>query len=404
NLLTGDVIADVNGDLPLIPASVTKLVSVATVLENTPKDYCYSTKAFVTGDVHNRVLSGDLIIQSSGDPTLESACFPEYCGFVDSVVSVVKGLGIDVFKGKIRIEYDKSLEELTPKGWMDSDLPWVYGTGYHAVNFKDNGFVLSLPDKKASPLVPGLNIVMCKNKGRIDYSRARGGKTITVSGRIPKRGVRERLANPDPEGSLMAEIEQKLKEQNIIFESENSCDRNRKLVYEHFSAPLIDILRSTMYRSDNMMAEAALKLSAPGLSRAEAAAKELDLWRNRGVDCQGICIEDGSGLSRNNRMSAYFIADILVWKGCENLDFDYVGLFPRCGQHGTVRNLLKDTPLQGKIALKSGSMSGVRCYAGYALSEDGLPTHAIVIMVNDFKGSMAKLKKEIESLLLEKIS
>ena len=84
NLLTGDVIADVNGDLPLIPASVTKLVTAATVLEKAPKDFRYSTKVYTTGHISDSLLSGNILIKFTGDPTLESAHFPQQQGFVDS--------------------------------------------------------------------------------------------------------------------------------------------------------------------------------------------------------------------------------------------------------------------------------------------------------------------------------
>ena len=404
NLLTGDVIADVNGDLPLIPASVTKLVTAATVLEKAPKDFRYSTKVYTTGHISDSLLSGNILIKFTGDPTLESAHFPQQQGFVDSLVSAVKQAGIKTIKGRIIFEYDKSLEEITPSGWMQSDLPWMYGTGFHAVNYKDNAFVLSLPDKSSVPYVPDLNVVINKRRGALDYSRKRGSKTITVTGRIPKRGVREKLANPDPEGSLKSDIERQLMGEGIAIENASLRNRHENLIYEHMSAPLIDILRSTMFRSDNMMAEAMLKLSAPGQSRDKAAEKEIKLWQKRDVDCYGLVIKDGSGLSRENRLSAYFLADILVWKGCDNIDFDFIELFPRCGEQGTVRNLLKDTSLQGKIALKSGSMRGVKCYAGYALNDDGLPTHVIVVMVNEYNGNIAKLKKAIESFLLNNIS
>lgn len=404
NLLTGDVIADVNGDLPLIPASVTKLVTAATALEKSAKDFRYSTTAYRTGDLNDSILSGNILIKFTGDPTLESAYFPEQHGFVDSLAMAIKNAGISTIRGKIIFEYDKSLQELTPEGWMQSDLPWTYGTGYHAVNYKDNAFVLSLPDKTSTPHVPGLNVVVHNRRGSLDYTRKRGDKTITVTGRIPKRGVREKLANPDPEGSLRSDIEERLKLEGITIENNSLRNKHEQPLYRHMSAPLIDILRSTMYRSDNMMAEAMLKLSAPGQSRDKAAEKEIKLWQKRDVDCYGLVIKDGSGLSRENRLSAYFLADILVWKGSEHLDFDFVELFPRCGEQGTVKYLLKDTPLQGKIALKSGSMRGVKCYAGYAVNEDGLPTHAIVIMVNQYKGSTAKLKKAIEMFLLKNIS
>lgn len=403
NLLTGDVLVDINGDMPLIPASVTKLVTAATVLENHPKDFRYSTKVYITGSVCDSVLLGNLLIKPSGDPTLESIYFPEQNGFADSIVCVLKRMGIRKISGNIVIEEDKSLEELPPSGWMETDLPWYYGTGYHAVNFRDNCFVLSLPDKSSIPHVPNLQVALTKRKGKLEFSRKRDSATIYVSGRLPKRGVKERLANPHPKETLEAEIENKLSSSGIEIKRLNERSGQETLILNHQSAPLIEILRSMMHRSDNMMAEAMLKLSAPGMTRKIAAEKEMALWQERKVDIFGLSIEDGSGLSRDNRLSAYFLADILAWKGLEHLDFDFVELFPRCGEQGTVKNLLKDSCLQGKVALKSGSMSGVRCYAGYSINEDGMPTHIIVIMVNNFKGNTSQLKKEIENLLLENI-
>ncbi len=403
NLDTGDVPVDINGDLPLIPASVTKLVTAATVLDNTPADFSYTTTVYASGVISDSILNGNIIIYSTGDPTLQSAYMPCDYSFTDSVVNAVISKGIKRICGKIKVKYDRWLEEKAPDGWLDTDLVWGYGTGYHAVNFRDNCLVLSLPDKLCVPPAPTVDINYSKCRGRLEYTRPRDSETINICGNIPKRGVREKLANPNPEASLIAEIKKKLHESDIEINDNNVKDDSLQVLILHKSPRLIEILKSMMFRSDNMFAEAMLKLSNPGKSRKDAAKSELKLWRSRGVDCDNMKIVDGSGLSRDNRLSAYFLADVLVWKGAEHTDCDYVDLFPKCGEEGTVRNLLKDTPLQGKIALKSGSMKGVRCYAGYAFGDAGNPTHVIVIMINEYNGNISRLKKEIENLLLQNI-
>lgn len=78
---------------------------------------------------------------------------------------------------------------------------------------------------------------------------------------------------------------------------------------------------------------------------------------------------------------------------------DYVALFPLAGVEGTVRSLLAKTPLSGKMALKSGSMNSVVCYAGYKLNNDGKPTHAVVIMVNGFSCSASAVRKAVSVYL-----
>lgn len=69
-----------------------------------------------------------------------------------------------------------------------------------------------------------------------------------------------------------------------------------------------------------------------------------------------------------------------------------------------MRAFLADTPLEGRVAMKTGSMKGVQSYGGYLFDEDGTPTHIIVFMANGFRCSRAALKNELQRLLLEKFN
>ena len=75
-------------------------------------------------------------------------------------------------------------------------------------------------------------------------------------------------------------------------------------------------------------------------------------------------------------------------------------LFPLAGQEGTLRSFLKGTPLDSYIALKTGSMSGIQCYAGYKLDYNFAPTHVVVVMVNNLSDRPA-LRKDVERMLLD---
>ena len=76
-----------------------------------------------------------------------------------------------------------------------------------------------------------------------------------------------------------------------------------------------------------------------------------------------------------------------------------MSFFPKAGKDGTMKGFLAKTPLQGKIAMKTGSVNGVQCYAGYKLGVNGKPTHVVVIMVNNFFCSRQSLRKAIEAML-----
>lgn len=156
-----------------------------------------------------------------------------------------------------------------------------------------------------------------------------------------------------------------------------------------------------MVRSDNMFAEAMLRSLAPGEDIDGAVAREKQLLQRLGTDPRDVIINDGSGLARDNRVSPRFMADMLQAMARTPRAADYIGFFPKAGEEGTVRKVLKDTPLAGKLVLKSGSVRGVQCYAGYKLGDSGEPTHAVVIMVNRFTCPRAKVVAEAEKFLSE---
>ena len=112
-----------------------------------------------------------------------------------------------------------------------------------------------------------------------------------------------------------------------------------------------------------------------------------------------VTLYDGSGLSRTNRMTPLFLASVLRSAALDWQTGDlFPTLLPRCGVDGTVRNLLKGTCLSGNIALKSGSMTGVRCYAGYYPAER--PRYSVVLLTNNFHCTYEQLKSSIERLMV----
>jgi D-alanyl-D-alanine carboxypeptidase/D-alanyl-D-alanine-endopeptidase (penicillin-binding protein 4) len=80
-----------------------------------------------------------------------------------------------------------------------------------------------------------------------------------------------------------------------------------------------------------------------------------------------------------------------------------VSLFPVAGKTGTVKSFMLNTRLSGKLVLKTGSMNGVQCYAGYKIDDNGKPTHVVVIMANSFFGTRADLRAAISNLLLNNL-
>lgn len=403
DLKTGEVVLDLNGELPLMPASVMKIVTAASVMSSLNPTDRFRTRVVTDGNVKKGILEGDVIIHASGDPTVESAFFVDCKGFADSIADRLAAMGVNEIRGRIRIEYPGWMEEPVPSGWKKTDLIRPYGTGYHAFNYADNRMAIKFPGVTTNPPVPKGTVRYARSNRR--FSIDRQGDVIRASGRVGRRGRTDITSNPDPEGSFLLALDKALSDRGISrIEKSNSGSGREMEIYVNQSPELADILRSMMHRSDNLYAEAMLNTLTPG-GRDKATEMEREIWSTRGVDVKDIAIRDGSGLSRDNRLTAYFLADVLAWMVKHaNKDNVFVNLFPAAGQEGTVRRFLSDTPLEGELVLKSGSVNDVQCYAGYRLGDYQEPTHIVIILSNDFGCSRSTLKNGLQKLLIEKLS
>lgn len=401
DLQTGEQLYDVNTSSRFIPASVTKALTTASALTQRSATDRFTTEIVATGRLDRGVVDGNLIVRCVGDPTIDSQYFDSTVGFADSIAAALMALGVTEIKGTVVIDESAVPHNGVPSGWVDEDIVWPYGTGHHGANFSDNTFILSFPSRKSQPHVPDLSVSHTPAKGSLKVDRDRGSETVRTRGTVRAQGESIKLSIPVPSKVMRHAVMDALGRNGISVGGSPVADsENETLVYTHSSPELIEILRSLMFRSDNMMAEAMLRSLAPGASREAAARSELDMWELRDIDTDGIVIEDGSGLSRNDRLTPRFLAEVFVWMASHFKAPEYVSLFPKAGLEGTMKGFLRDTPLEGRIAFKTGSMKGVQSYAGFLLGDDGQPTHVIVFMVNNFTCGRAKLKEEIENLLL----
>ncbi len=405
DLRSGEVLVDIDAEEPMIPASVTKLVTAATVIHQHKLDERYSTDVLAVGKLKDGVLHGNIIVKACGDPTVESDYFAEYKGFPDSIAVAASRLGIGRINGRVIIDCPRWLSEPIPSGWERSDVNYPYGAGHHAMNFADNRITLTYrsPDNySVSPATP--DIVFKPVSGKHGVSRNPGDSVYNVSHK-GKKPLSVTLANPLPHSSMRHAIESKLTAVGIEIDSlEIDCRNPVNKVYSHLSPPICDILKSLIIRSDNQMAEAMLRYAWPGIGRSRAAKNGIDSWMSLGVNMNDVFLEDGSGLSRKNRLTAYALADLLVWMIEKEPEFPrFLQMLPRAGQTGTMKSFLKDTPLEGRLWAKTGSMNGIQSYAGYVVDEQGTPSHVVVIMVNGFKGDRASLKNALKDMLLEKL-
>lgn len=353
DIKTGKVLEEYNADLSLVPASVNKVATIASLLPKTGLKYRYQTKVYLSGKVKNGILDGNLVIVGGGDPTLGTSQAPAGSDFINAIVKALNKKKITEIKGNIIVDCDIFPEPATPPSWAAGDLSCSYGTGCHGFNWQHNA----------------------SGKSAVKDPIAKFRQTLTDA--LTRHDI-----NVCGEEILISSKGKEL----LTYESEN----------------IAEIMRYCMKESDNLYAETFMRTLAvvndkPG-STEQGAAIATQYWKKKGMPMSGVNIVDGSGLSRSNRLTARFLGKVLTVMAS---NADYASFFPLAGIEGTVKNFLKNTPLEDYIALKTGSMRGIQCYAGYKVDDDYAPTHAVVIIVNDFKGDRANVKNAVKRLLID---
>lgn len=429
---SGKQIASFNPDKSYTPASILKVVTTATALEILGSDYRYQTTLERDLQHPNR-----LLIRGSGDPTLGT----EYLdnspnAFLSQWVDEIwKNLDpsetLDIMIIDNYFGYDDGISHR----WIYQDMGNYYAAGAYGVSIFDNTYKLFFNTMRPDtcPVIlrtePEINInfkntLQLNSSGQdngyihgMPFSMNRlltgnipGGRdSFSIKGDIPNPGMYlgEVLAKTLREdGYRTGKIETS---QNDYYQQMYLKDKKSSLgeiFYRHQSFPMKDIIKDTNRRSNNHYAEHLIRTVGRTetndiySSALDAGIKKTnDFWKSKGLDTDALMIFDGSGLSPANAVSPTFMCDLLVYMQTKSqYAAEFMESLPQAGIDGTVKSRLADTRLVGKVRMKSGSINGVQCFAGYYINGD--KKYAFTVMVNKFSGARSQLVKAIDNLLL----
>lgn len=160
----------------------------------------------------------------------------------------------------------------------------------------------------------------------------------------------------------------------------------------------------TNVHSNNMYAECLFRTFGSRYSLPctihNSADFEKDYWLRRGVDIRSARIVDGCGLAPQDALSAETLVQLLTYMyRSKNSDAFYASL-PVSGQTGTLKLLLKDTELDGKVHAKSGTIAATKNFAGYIELPNGR-TWVFAVMVSFGNGKAKVIQKVIGDYLLD---
>lgn len=306
----------------LIPASNMKIATASVALDVLPAETRFTTKVVATVD--KGVVAGDLRLVGGGDPLLVSR---EYLPteknptteptFLDDLADKVKAAGVVTVNGSV----------LGDESYLDDDRylnDWSSGirgaeAGPLGALMVNDGVVVGEPIKRDNPAVAAA----------AEFTRLLRAKGVTVVGDPAE-------AEGSSEGVEVATIA---------------------------SAPVAAVVGEMLTNSDNNTAEIltrhiglAKSLQPTSIAGIAVIKATLASW---GID--GITVADGSGLSRNNRMTCASLVDLLERAPIGGTLKKGLAV---AGKTGTLRDVFVDTPAAGKLLGKTGTLLNVKTLGG----------------------------------------
>ncbi|MEN9480548.1 MAG: hypothetical protein RLZZ298_1943 [Pseudomonadota bacterium] len=382
------------------PASVMKLLTTYAALDLLGPAWTWKTSAWIENVAVDGRLEGNLYLKGSGDPRFAIE-------HLSGLLRQLRARGIQHITGDVVLDRTVfNVPSIDPGAFDDKPMrPYNVGPDGLLINFRTLRFSLQPDNGKPRVLMEtpseglrvdnqlragegacgnnwkdliSVRLIPESNGNRLEfsgtYSALCGEKPLNLSP-LPAEAQTSGLIRALWK-ELGGTIGGQVRSGNVALGS--------KLVAQHESPPLADAVRDINKFSNNVMArQVFLTLgneSAP--ATAERAKQRISEWLTlRGLRFNELVLDNGSGLSRTERISADSLNRLLLdaWKSPVMPEF--VSSMPIVGIDGTMKKRLKDAEATGRAHIKTGTLDGVKTAAGYALDAQGR-RYAITFFIN----------------------
>jgi D-alanyl-D-alanine carboxypeptidase/D-alanyl-D-alanine-endopeptidase (penicillin-binding protein 4) len=384
---------------PMNPASVMKLVTTVAALDLLGPAYTWRTPVWVAGPVVDGVLKGNVIIQGQGDPKL-------VLEKIWLLLRRLQGLGIHTIGGDIVLDNSMFALPAADTAEFDGEPLRPYNTTPEAllVNYKSVVMTFA-PDPLA-------------NQARVQFDPPLWGVHWQTSVQLSPAKAGSQGACNDYRASLKADFSDPL---SIRFDGSYAASCGEKVwpvayadpasynaraieglwrsmggqltgtvhlgaapqepaTFELLSPPLAEVIRDINKFSNNVMAQQVfLTLGLPAPATPESARQALRQWWQRRISAIDVpTIDNGSGLSRHNRISAQQLGQLLQVAYAAPTMPELMSSLPLVGVDGTLKRSLAG---HASAHLKTGSLKDVTALAGYVHAASG-KRYVLVAMVN----------------------
>lgn len=391
-----------NADVSVNPASTMKLVTTYAALEMLGPTYQWKTEFYTDGTLSNGVLNGNLYLKGGGDPKLN----------MEKLWLLMRDLranGVQTITGDLVLDRSHFIQPQLPQfndDGGDENKPFLVKPDSLLVNLKalrfvarnDGGRVLVSVEPPIASIridnqVKAVASKQCSGDVRYNPVVQPDGVSVTVTGQLGEgcnsQTYLSLLDHPTYAAGAVRAIWNELGGSIQGRDRVEEVPKSARLLARAFSPDLVEIIRDINKYSNNTMAQqlflslgARFRTDADG-DDARAAQRVVRQWMaKKGITASHLVMENGSGLSRAERVSAREMATLLqaAWKSPYAAEF--ISSMPLTGMDGTMRKRLKRTAMAGEAHIKTGTLNTVRAIAGFSRDSNGT-TWAVTAILND---------------------
>jgi len=391
-----------NPQVPRNPASTMKVLTTYAALEMLGPAYTWRTRAYATGPVRDQVLEGNLVLVGGGDPFMTAE---RWWGFVNGL----RRAGVERVTGDVVIDNGYFAPQGDDRGVFDNRPYRTYNVLPDALMVNFQTVTLSVvPDigtgtvrASANPWPANLAIENSvklytgpcrRGSGGVVVAMPDGamGDRVSLSGRYasgcgPLSVTRAVMRAPDYAYGTFKTFWQQTGGTLNGGMRLGAVPADARLLYSHDSLSLAEVIRLVnKYSSNTMARHLLLTLAADksGTPATTAAGRQVivDFLAAHGISIPDLVLENGSGLSREERITAAGLADVLLAAWRSQYMPEFAASLPLSATDGTLRRRFRAPEMQGRLRMKTGSLNDVSALAGYVNAASGRTFVTVVIL------------------------
>lgn len=388
---SGKIVYSINDDRHINPASVQKFLVIIPIIETLGPDYKFTTELYSRGD-------NSYLLKLGADPYLSSK----------DLDGIAKNIGAQA--DKIYIDDSILDNKYPPKGWMEEDTQDIYTPRYGSYNLDNN-----LVKFTVMPSVRGQNSLIINQSGYpfifrnnvitsdttdivTERENSPADNVIVLTGTVSHPYI-ETLPVTNLKRYFNFQFKKALENRKIYLKeafaagSVQPSDKFVSKVTHDMDKAVDDILKN----SNNLVAETLFKLAGRKYLNIPTGTEDGgikmfdDYCKRNGLDDSKYRIADGSGVSKEDFVTADFVTDFLKL----NKDNPLVQKLPSPGE-GTLSDRL--IPIKNSLKAKTGTHNDISALAGYLTSKSG-NKYVFCIINNDPKFSESD-KKGLEDYII----